>query len=127
MLPTQTVTLGRIARTGVTWLEPWGYFQFMGPGEEHESRTESISLDFDYLHTPQFMAFEDDRLVTVKLRTRGVWLTKLYLGDALGFSIAHFSDAEHFRHLRNLAKHRWGLKGVAWWALGLQDSLVYKT
>ncbi|MGV8164657.1 MAG: hypothetical protein ACLKAK_07355 [Alkaliphilus sp.] len=121
-----TVTFGRIARTGVTWLEPWGYFQFMGPGEEHETRIESISLDFDYLHTPSFAAFEDDRPVTVRLRDRGVWLTKLYLGDALGFSLAHFSDAEHFRHLRNLAKHRWGLKGVAWWALGLQDPLIYR-
>ena len=122
----QTVTLGRIARTGVTWLEPWGYFQFDGPGEESGTRTESLSLDFDYLHTPAFTAFEDNRPVTIKLRDRGIWLTNLYLGDALGFSLAHYSDAEHFDILKNLAKHRWGLKGVAWWALGLQDPRVFE-
>ena len=33
-------------------------------------------------------------------------------GDARGFSIAHYSDAEHFDMLANLAKHRWGLRGV---------------
>ncbi|MDP1552287.1 MAG: hypothetical protein Q8M06_04670, partial [Methanobacteriaceae archaeon] len=109
----QTVNLGRIARTGVTWLEPWGYFEYTGPNEERDTRTASIPLDFDYLHAPSFAAFEDNRPVTLQLRDRGIWLTDLYLGDALGFSIAHFSDAEHFDILKNLAKHRWGLKGVA--------------
>jgi len=119
-------TLGRIPRSGVTWLEPWGYFEYVGPNEERDTRTESIPLEFDYVHTPAFAAFEDNRPVTVKLRDRGLWVTNLYLGDALGFSLAHYSDAEHFDTLKNLAKHRWGLKGVAWWALGLQDPLIFK-
>jgi hypothetical protein len=121
----QMVTLGRIARTGVAWLEPWGYFEYTGPNEERDTRTESIPLEFDYVHTPAFPAFEDNRPVTVKLRDRGLWVANLYLGDSLGFSIAHYSDAEHFDILKNLAKHRWGLKGVAWWALGLQDPRVF--
>ncbi|MBS3985605.1 MAG: hypothetical protein KGZ66_08355 [Selenomonadales bacterium] len=121
----QTVTHGRIARTGVTWLDPWGYFEYTGPNEERDTRTTSIPLDCDYFHTSPFAAFEDDRSVTIKLRDRGVWLTDVYLGDALGFSVAHYSDAEHFAVLKNLAKHRWGLKGVAFWALGLQDPRVF--
>lgn len=120
----QTLEYGRIPRTGVTWLQPWEYFRYTGAGEERDTRTEEISLDFGYAHTPAFAGFEDNRLMTVKLRDRGIWVSKLYLGDALGFSIVHYSDAEHFHTLRNLAKHRWGLKGVAWWTLGLQDSQV---
>ena len=122
----QTVTLGRIARTGVTWLEPWGFFEYTGPNEERDTRTVSIPLDFDYVHTPLFPTFEDNRPVTIRLRDRGIWLTNLYLGDALGFSLAHYSDAEHFDTLKNLAKHRWGVKGVAWWALGQQDPRVFE-
>jgi len=122
----QIQTLGRIQRTGVTWLEPWGYFRFEGPGEEPSTRQESISTDFDYLHTVPFTAFDDDRSIIVRLRDRGIWLTQLFLGDARGFSIAHYSDAEHFDMLANLAKHRWRLKGVGLWALGHQDPLVFK-
>ena len=119
-------TLGRIQRSGVTWLEPWGYFRFEGPGEEPSTRQESISTDFDYLHTVPFTAFDDDKNIIVRLRDRGIWLTQLFLGDARGFSIAHYSDAEHFDMLANLAKHRWRLKGVGLWALGHQDPLVFK-
>jgi hypothetical protein len=119
-------SLGRIERTGVTWLEPWGYFRFEGPGEEGSTRQESISLDFDYLHSAPLAAFDDDRSVIFRFRDRGLWLTQLFLGDERGFSIAHYSDAEHFDMLANLAKHRWGLKGVGLWALGHQDPLVFK-
>ena len=122
----QAQTFGRIARTGVTWLEPWGYFRFEGPGEELSTRTEEILLDFDYFHTDAFPAFDDDRVTTFRLRDRGLWLAQLFLGDARGFSIAHYSDAEHFDMLANLAKHRWGLRGVGLWALGHQDPLVFK-
>lgn len=121
----QTTAYGRIPRTGVTWLQPWEFFRYTGTGEEHDTRAEEISLDFVYAHTTAFAGFEDNRLMTVKLRDRGIWVSRLYLGDALGFSIVHYSDAEHFHILRNLAKHRWGLKGVAWWTLGLQDSRVF--
>jgi len=60
-----------------------------------------------------------DRKLSIVLRNRGVWLTNLYLGDALGFSLAHYSEAEHFDTLKNLAKHRRGLRGMPWLALGL--------
>lgn len=121
----QATTLGRIGRTGVTWLEPWGYFRFEGPGEESETRTESISLDFDYFYSPQLAGFDDNRTATVRMLDRGIWLANLYLGDALGFGIIHYSDAEHFDILKNSAKHQWGLEGVAWWALGHQDPRVF--
>ena len=119
-------TFGRIQRSGVTWLEPWGYFEYLGTGEEADTRTEEIPLDFDFVHTAMFPAFEGDRPVRINLSDRGVWVTNLYLGDARGFSLAHYSDAEHFDMLANLAKHRWGLNGVAWWALGLQDPRVFQ-
>jgi len=122
----QIQTLGRILRSDVTWLEPWDYFRFEGLGEESATRQESVSTDFDYLHTDSFAAFDSDRAVTFRLRDRGLWLTQLFLGDARGFSIAHYSDAEHFDMLANLAKHRWRLKGVGLWALGHQDPLVFR-
>jgi spore germination protein YaaH len=119
-------TFGRIQRSGVTWLEPWGYFEYLGAGEEADTRTEEIPLDFDFVHTAMFPAFEGDRPVVINLSDRGVWVTNLYLGDARGFSLAHYSDAEHFDMPANLANHRWGLKGVSWWALGLQDPRVFQ-
>ncbi len=119
-------TLGRITRNGVNWLQPWEYFEFVGPGEEYSTRTEDISADFDFLHTASFGAFENDQQVLFELRDRGICLTNLYLGDALGFSIAYYSDIENFNVLTNLAKHKWGLKGTALWSLGQQDPLLFR-
>lgn len=119
-------TLGRIARNGVNWLYPWEYFEFIGPGEEFETRSEDIPADFDFLHTDSFDSFEDNRQVTIGLRDRGIWLTNLYLGDALGFSLAYYADVENFNILANLAKHKWGLKGTALWSLGQQDPLLFR-
>ena len=119
-------TLGRIARNGVNWLYPWEYFEFIGPGEEYETRDEDIPSDFDFLHTNSFGAFEDNQQAIFELRDRGIWLANLYLGDALGFSLAYYSDVENFNILANLAKHKWKLKGVALWSLGQQDPRLFR-
>ena len=122
----QVQEFGRIPRTGVTWIQPWEYFRFDGPGEESTTRQEEIPLDFDYFHTNAFAAFDSDRTAVFRIRDRGMLLTWLFLGDARGFSMAHYSDAEHFDMLANLAKHKWGLKGVCLWGIGQQDPLVFK-
>jgi hypothetical protein len=121
----EKVTYGRIQRNGVSWIDPWDYFEFNGPGEEFETRSEDISADFDFFHTGSFAAFENSKQLEVEFKDRGIDLTNIYLGDALGFSIAYYSDIDNFNRLANLAKHKWGLKGTALWSLGQQDPLLF--
>lgn len=126
------VTLGRIPRDGVTWDPRWEYFA-IPDGEEEETRQPpadgmpvTISLDWDYVHTPSFqLAGPGDYPVIIRYRDAGVWLSRLYLGDADGFSIAIFPDAETVLRLSDIAAYDYRCRGVAMWAVGLEDPQLW--
>jgi len=128
----RTVTLGRIPRTGVTWDDRWGMFR-LGAGEEPDTRQQpsdgmaaEISMDWDYLHSPVFtLPGPGNYTIRVRVRDTGVWLSTLYLGDADGFSLAVFPDAETVLRLADLAAYEYGAKGVALWRVGLEDPQLW--
>jgi spore germination protein YaaH len=117
-------TLGRIPRTGVVWDDYWGYF-YLESGEESNTRTESISSEWDYLHSAAVEAAEGSHNVPVYPLDSGVWLSNIFAGDADGFSIMYYSDINNMFHLMNMAKHGWQLKGYGVWALGMEDHRIW--
>ena len=117
-------TLGRIPRIGVTWDDYWGYF-YLESGEEADTRTESISNEWDYLHSAAVVVAEGDYNLWIYPQDSGVWLSNLFIGDVNGFSLMYYSDINNMFHLMNMAKHKWQLKGYGVWALGMEDPRVW--
>lgn len=123
--PAGTQQLGRIARTGVDWDALWGYIRVPAGTEEANTRSETISMDWDYLHSNIFTA-NSDLTVTVKADDIGIWVSRLYVCDADGASIAYYSDANSYQYWMDRAEFEWGLQGIGVWALGMQDPAIYK-
>ncbi|AEE98018.1 glycosyl hydrolase family 18 protein [Mahella australiensis] len=117
--------LGRIERTDVEWDPVWGYIRVPAGTEESSSRDETISMDWDYLHSNIFTA-SSDLAVTIKADDIGIWVSRLYLCDADGASIAYYSDVNQYQYWMDRAEFEWGLQGIGVWALGQQDPAVYK-
>lgn len=120
----QRHTLGRIPRTGAAWDDYWGYF-YLESGEEPDTRTESISNEWDYLHSTEASVAEGENNILVRFLDSGVWMSNLFIGDANGFSIMYYSDMNNMFHLMNMAKHEWQLKGYGVWALGMEDPRIW--
>lgn len=126
-LPTRgfSWTVGRIPRTGVTW-DAAGRFRPNVDIEEWDTRGHDISLDWDYRHLRDFPIGRWD---TTTLRIRpldpGVWLGRMILGDAMGFGILHYSDADSIHWLTDRADD-YGLAGVAIWTLGQEDPRLWE-
>lgn len=132
VLPDQTVqTLGRIPRQGVTWDQNWGFF-YLESGEEYDTRLDppdgmdkDISKDWVYLHTPVFTLTEGDYPITIKMRDQGVWLSRVYLGDADGFSIAVFPFADTVLRQADIAAYEFQARGIGLWSVGQEDPQLW--
>lgn len=125
-------TLGRIPRAGVTWDEHWGYF-YLDQGEEPATRQKgadglptSISLDWDYIHSAVFTLDQpQDYTIEMKALDIGAWLSTLFLGDADGFSIVVFPDADTTLRISDIAAYDFGILGVGMWTIGQEDARLW--
>ncbi|WP_202078290.1 glycosyl hydrolase family 18 protein [Caldalkalibacillus salinus] len=128
----QTQTLGRIPRSGVTWDEHWGIFS-LEQGEEPDTRQTSedglqttISMDWDYLHSSVFpLSKPGDYEVEITANDVGAWLSTLYLGDADGFSLVVFPDAETVLRISDIAAYEYNILGVGMWTIGQEDERLW--
>jgi len=55
-----------------------------------------------------------------------VWISRLFLGDADGFSILYYQDVDSLVYWSNEAAYRWKLRGVAFWSLGQEDMRLWE-
>lgn len=132
-LPDGTVqTVGRIPRTGVTWHKDWGLFRVEN-GEEWDTRLEpedgmdkQISKDWFYLHTSNMTLTEGDYPIRIKMRDQGVWLGRVYLGDADGFSLAVFPSPETILKQSDIAAYEFQVRGIGMWAVGQEDPQLWQ-
>lgn len=132
VLPDKTVqTLGRIPREGVTWDEQWGFF-YIASGEEFEKRLDptdgmekEISKDWDYLHSSVLPLTEGDYPVTIQMRDQGIWLSRIYLGDADGFSVIVFPFAETVIRQADIAAYEFQARGIGLWSVGQEDPQLW--
>lgn len=119
-------TLGRIARTGITW-DKKNRFKPTADVDERETREDGISLDWTYEHwadAPVTTGRTSE--VVVRPLDHDAWLGRLMLLDRDGASIVYFTDATTITHWRWRAAHDWNLQGIALWSLGQEDVRMWE-
>ncbi len=120
-------SFGRIARSGVTWDEEFQIFSVNSDVDEGSTRSEDISLDYDFFHSHLLeISCGNDYTAKVIPRDINVWTARLFLGDADGFSILYYQDVDSLVYWANEAAYRWGLRGIAIWSLGQEDMRLWE-
>lgn len=121
-----TWTVGRIPRTGVKWDHSRNIFRPLTDVEEITTRTTDISPDWDFDHQPIPISLGETRHVTIRPLDIGCWLGRIFLCDAQGASILHYSDVESTAYWINRATYDYHLDGFALWALGQEDLRLWE-
>jgi len=121
------VEYGRIDRSNAVWDEEFQVFTLTSDVEESTTRSEDISLDYEFYHS-DLLALEcgNDYTVTVTPKDINVWVSRLFLGDADGFSILYYQDVDSLVYWANEAAYRWKLRGIAIWSLGQEDMRLWE-
>ena len=126
--PDGTVTqYGRISRSNATWDTEFQVFTLTSDIEEDATRSESISLDYEFYHSHELaLACGNDYTVTITPKDIDIWIAMLFLGDADGFSILYYQDVDSLVYWANEAAYRWGVRGFAMWSLGQEDMRLWE-
>ena len=118
---------GRIARTNCTWDEEYQVFTLTSDVEESSTRSEDISLEYDFFHSGLLgLSCGNDYTVTVTPKDINIWIARLFLGDADGFSILYYQDVDSLVYWANEAAYRWKLRGMCMWSLGQEDMRLWE-
>jgi len=122
-----TTEYGRLARTGVTWDSEFQVFTVNSDVEEASTRSQDISMDYDFFHSELLpLTCGNDYAVKVVPKDINVWISRLFLGDADGFSILYYQDVDSLVYWANEAAYRWKLRGIAIWSLGQEDMRLWE-
>ena len=122
-----TVEYGRLSRTGVTWDNEFQVFAVNSDVEESSTRSQDISMDYDFFHSGVLpLVCGNDYSVKVVPKDINVWISRLFLGDADGFSILYYQDVDSLVYWANEAAYRWKLRGIAIWSLGQEDMRLWE-
>lgn len=118
---------GRIARSNSVWDEEFQVFTLTADVEEGSTRSEDISLDYDFFHSHLLgLACGNDYTVKITPKDINIWISRLFLGDADGFSILYYQDVDSLVYWANEAAYRWKLRGIAIWSLGQEDMRLWE-
>ena len=122
-----SASFGRIARSNCSWDEEFQVFTLTSDVEETATRSESISLDYDFFHS-SLLALSCGGNYTAKIIPRdiNIWISRLFLGDADGFSILYYQDVDSLVYWANQAAYRWKLRGMCMWSLGQEDMRLWE-
>lgn len=122
-----TTEYGRLARTGVTWDSEFQVFTVNNDVEEASTRNQDISMDYDFFHSGLLpLVCGNDYSVKIVPKDINVWISRLFLGDADGFSILYYQDVDSLVYWANEAAYRWKLRGIAIWSLGQEDMRLWE-
>ena len=84
-------------------------------------------MDYDFFHSPLLpLSCGNDYIVKIIPKDINIWLSRLFLGDADGFSILYYQDVDSLVYWANEAAYRWKLRGIAIWSLGQEDMRVWE-
>ncbi len=121
-------TYGRIARSNCSWDEEFQVFALTADLEESATRSESISLDYDFFHSnimPSIQCGNDYKTIIIP-RDINIWISRLFLGDGDGFSILYYQDVDSLVYWANEAAYRWKLRGMCMCPLGQEDLRLWE-
>lgn len=118
--------IGRVPRTGVTW-DGHNRFRPNSDVEERETRTKSISPDWEFIHLKN-VGIPAGHTKSLRIIPKDIdcWVATTYLCDPRGTALCHYSDAEYMMHCLNRADQEWGLGGIAVWRLGQEDTRFWE-
>ena len=95
--------------------------------EETSTRSADISMDYDFFHSDLLrITCGGDYTARVIPKDINVWISRLFLGDADGFSILYYQDVDSLVYWANEAAYRWNLRGIAIWSLGQEDMRLWE-
>lgn len=123
-----TKTYGRISRSDCIWDSEFQVFTLTRDIEESATRTEDISLDYDFFHSDEMLTLTCGNNYTAKVTPVdiNIWISRLFLGDADGFSILYYQDVDSLIYWANQAAYRWKLRGMCMWSLGQEDMRLWE-
>lgn len=124
----KTSSFGRIARTNCVWNDEFQVFTLTSDVEESATRSEEISLEYDFYHshTMESLSCGNDYSVKIIPKDINIWISRLFLGDADGFSILYYQDVDSLVYWINQAAYRWKLRGTCMWSLGQEDMRLWE-
>ena len=119
---------GRISRSNCTWDSEFQVFTLTSDVEESSTRSEDISMDYDFFHSDDMTSLScgNDYQATVIPIDINIWISRLFLGDADGFSILYYQDVDSLVYWANEAAYRWKLRGMCMWSLGQEDLRLWE-
>ena len=119
---------GRISRSNCTWDSEFQVFTLTADVEESSTRSEDISMDYDFFHSDDMTSLScgNDYQATVIPVDINIWISRLFLGDADGFSILYYQDVDSLVYWANEAAYRWKLRGMCMWSLGQEDLRLWE-
>ncbi|MCM1463362.1 MAG: glycosyl hydrolase family 18 protein [Bacteroides sp.] len=119
---------GRIDRSNVTWNEKYGIFKVNSNIEEPFTRTEDISMSYDFFHSHVMtdIACGGDYTFRIIPKDINIWFSRLFLGDSDGFSIQYYQDVDSLLYWANQAAYHWKMRGFALWSLGQEDMRLWE-
>ena len=123
-----TKSYGRISRSNCTWDSEFQVFTLTSDVEETSTRSEDISMDYDFFHSEDMTSLScgNDYQATVIPVDINIWISRLFLGDADGFSILYYQDVDSLVYWANEAAYRWKLRGMCMWSLGQEDLRLWE-
>lgn len=123
-----TSSFGRIERTNCVWNDEFQVFTLTSDVEESATRSEEISLEYDFYHshTMESLSCGNDYTVKIVPKDINIWISRLFLGDADGFSILYYQDVDSLVYWINQAAYRWKLRGTCMWSLGQEDMRLWE-
>ena len=123
-----TSSFGRIARSNCVWNDEFQVFTLTSDVEESATRSEEISLEYDFYHSHlmETLSCGNDYTVQIIPKDINIWISRLFLGDADGFSILYYQDVDSLVYWINQAAYRWKLRGTCMWSLGQEDMRLWE-
>lgn len=105
------------------WDDEFQLFTVNSDVEETSTRSEDISLDYEFFHSDTMTAVKcgNDYPVKITPRDINIWISRLFLGDADGFSILYYQDVDSLIYWANQAAYRWKLRRMCMWSHGQED------
>lgn len=95
--------------------------------EESSTRSEDISLDYDFFHSDLLeISCGGNYTARIIPKDINIWISRLFLGDADGFSILYYQDVDSLVYWANQAAYRWKLRGMCMWSLGQEDMRLWE-
>lgn len=123
--PNGVENLGRIKRNVESIDEENSIITIKDGMEEIDTRTETISDDWDFFHTKEF-SIDTNFEIDVKFDDIGFWLKRILLVDNEGASVAFYNDIFSYMYWFNESSNKYGFKGCAIWCTGEENPSIYK-